>query len=248
MRTFIRLLAACVITVILATLPAQAAAGHGSDSLWAGQPPAALRQHTFELFARHGRPFVDPQWQLHFSNQAWYKPDPAYRDDRLTDQERLVLRGVMAQRLKLASVGDRQDRPLFQVERDILKSGKAIDWRPLAWLGAANGLCLIVFILWRKARVVALLGFVATTLLIYRGYQALSSIKSDVDIDTAYVLQGPIQTIDTQVGTTFLTLGDISYVYNGRYPFRVGEMVTLAVSSSGIVLQANGNRAPIKLK
>jgi hypothetical protein len=200
---------------------------------------------TFEIYARHGRTFIDPEWQQFFAAKSWYKPDPAYRDDRLTDDDRLLLRGVLGQRLKLAKVGERVDRPLWQIERDVLGSSKAVDWRPLAWMGAANGLFVIAFILWRKARVPALVGFIATSVLIYRGYHARATVKSDAEFDKAYVLKDAITTIDQKLGTTMLTLGNQAYAYRGRFPFRPGEVVTLSVSESGSVLTINGNRAPM---
>jgi hypothetical protein len=246
MRFLHRLAAAAAFVLMLAPIASQAAPlGRASAPPWENQTPTALRQMTYEIFARHGRPFADPEWQQHFASQSWYKPDPAYRDDRLTDDDRLNLRGVIGQRLKLAKPGERIDRPLWQIERDVLSTSKAVDWRPLAWLGAVNGLCIIVFILWRKARIPALVGFIATSVFIYRGFDARATVKSDAEFDAAYVLQGAITDIDQKGNTTWLSLGDQAYAYRGRFPFRAGEIVTLSVSTSGAVLTINGNRAPM---
>lgn len=42
-----------------------------------------LRVLRNELFARRGRVFKDPELQKYFSSQAWYKPDPEFKDDML---------------------------------------------------------------------------------------------------------------------------------------------------------------------
>jgi hypothetical protein len=238
--------AAAAIALTLSPLAAAAVSfGRPSPAPWEHKTPADLRTMTYEIFARHGRPFADPEWQGHFASQSWYRADPGYRDDRLTDDDRLLLRGVIGQRLKLARPSDQIDRPLWQIERDVLGSAKAVDWRPMAWLGAANGLCIIVFILWRKARIPALIGFIATTVFIVRGYNARSTVRNDAEFDAAYVRQGAITGLSNRGSTTWLTLGDESYAYKGRFPFREGEVVTLSVSASGAVLTVNGNRAPM---
>jgi len=244
MRLLHRWAAAAAVALTLSPLAA-AAYGGPSPAPWDHKTATELRTMTYEVFARHGRPFADPEWQAHFASQAWYRADPAYRDDRLTDSDRLVLRGVIGQRLKLARDSDRVDRPLWQIERDVLGSSKAVDWRPMAWLGAVNGLCIIVFILWRKARIPALIGFITTTVFIVRGYNARSEVRNDAEFDAAYVRQGAITGLANRGATTWLTLGDESYAYRGRFPFREGEVVTLSVSASGAVLTVNGNRAPL---
>ena len=40
-----------------------------------------------EIFAVHGRPFQDQELRAYFGQRAWYRPDPAYRDERLTPRE-----------------------------------------------------------------------------------------------------------------------------------------------------------------
>jgi hypothetical protein len=46
-----------------------------------------LRVLRNEVYARHGRVFKDPKLQEYFASQAWYKPDPAFTDDKLNDIE-----------------------------------------------------------------------------------------------------------------------------------------------------------------
>lgn len=247
MRLFHPLAAAAAVVLALTPVTARALPlGQPTPAPWEHQTPASLRQMTYEVFARHGRPFSDPEWQRHFAAESWYHPDPAYRDDRLTDDDRLLLRGVLGQRLKLAKPGERVDRPLWQVEREVLSAAKAVDWRPLAWWGAANGLCIIVFILWRKARIPALVGFIATSVFLYRGINERATVRNDARDDAAYVLQGAITGIEHRGSTTWLSLDEAtSFAYRGRFPFRSGEIVTLSVSRSGNVLTVNGNRAPL---
>jgi hypothetical protein len=43
-----------------------------------------LRLLRNTIYARRGRPFKSPLLQEHFSHMPWYKPDPAYTDQRLT--------------------------------------------------------------------------------------------------------------------------------------------------------------------
>ncbi|MBI3930061.1 MAG: YARHG domain-containing protein [Armatimonadetes bacterium] len=49
-----------------------------------------------EIFARHGRPFVDEELRRYFLSQGWYSPDPDYNDSRLSNVEKknaaLILR------------------------------------------------------------------------------------------------------------------------------------------------------------
>ena len=42
----------------------------------AGLSPAQLRMARNEIFARHGRPFRDPQLRAHFERYPWYRPRP----------------------------------------------------------------------------------------------------------------------------------------------------------------------------
>ena len=42
-----------------------------------------LRVLRNEVYARHGRIFKDPELQKYFVAQAWYKPNPDFKDDML---------------------------------------------------------------------------------------------------------------------------------------------------------------------
>jgi hypothetical protein len=46
-----------------------------------------LRVLRNEIYARHGRVFKDPKLQEYFLSQTWYKPDPAFTDDMLSEIE-----------------------------------------------------------------------------------------------------------------------------------------------------------------
>ena len=41
-----------------------------------------------EVFARHGRAFKTPKYVEHFTKTSWYKVDPNYSDDRLTQNDK----------------------------------------------------------------------------------------------------------------------------------------------------------------
>ncbi len=41
-----------------------------------------------EIYARHGRPFNNSYIRSYFLRQSWYKPDPGYRESRLSRLER----------------------------------------------------------------------------------------------------------------------------------------------------------------
>ena len=46
-----------------------------------------LRVLRNEIYARHGRIFKDPKLQKYFSEQEWYKPNPDFKDELLTEKE-----------------------------------------------------------------------------------------------------------------------------------------------------------------
>ena len=46
-----------------------------------------LRVLRNEVYARHGRIFKDPELQKYFAAQAWYKPNPDFKDDQLNEIE-----------------------------------------------------------------------------------------------------------------------------------------------------------------
>ena len=46
-----------------------------------------LRVLRNEVYARHGRVFKDAKLQKYFESQAWYKPNPDFKDDQLGEIE-----------------------------------------------------------------------------------------------------------------------------------------------------------------
>ncbi len=46
-----------------------------------------LRLLRNEIYARHGRVFKDADLQKYFDTQAWYKPNPEFKDDQLSETE-----------------------------------------------------------------------------------------------------------------------------------------------------------------
>jgi hypothetical protein len=46
-----------------------------------------LRILRNEIFARHGRVFKDAELQKYFVSQAWYQPNPEFKDDQLNETE-----------------------------------------------------------------------------------------------------------------------------------------------------------------
>ncbi|MFL6467235.1 MAG: YARHG domain-containing protein [Pyrinomonadaceae bacterium] len=46
-----------------------------------------LRVLRNEVYARHGRVFKDPELQKYFAAQAWYKPNPDFKDEMLNEIE-----------------------------------------------------------------------------------------------------------------------------------------------------------------
>ncbi len=54
--------------------------------------PAELRVLRNTVFARHGRAFESPGLQHFFSSRKWYKANPNYNDDLLTDVDRVNLK------------------------------------------------------------------------------------------------------------------------------------------------------------
>jgi hypothetical protein len=59
-----------------------------------------------EIYARHGRTFRDPWLAGYFASLAWYAPDPAYDDGRLTPLERRNVATLLAYEQGAASEAD----------------------------------------------------------------------------------------------------------------------------------------------
>jgi hypothetical protein len=49
-----------------------------------------------EIYARHGKVFKEPWLQKYFSSFAWYKADPNFTDDALTDVEKKNIATIAA--------------------------------------------------------------------------------------------------------------------------------------------------------
>lgn len=64
--------------------------------------PRDLKLLRNAVFARRGRPFKTPMVQGHFATVTWYKPDPAYKDSRLTevDKKNVQLIASLEQKLR----------------------------------------------------------------------------------------------------------------------------------------------------
>lgn len=60
-----------------------------------------LRLLRNEVYARHGRVFKDVKLQKSFTEMGWYKPNPDFKDDMLTDIEKANLK-IIADAEKLA--------------------------------------------------------------------------------------------------------------------------------------------------
>lgn len=48
-----------------------------------------------EIYARHGRPFQDPELRAIFLERGWYRPDAAYSDTRLTRRQADNVRALL---------------------------------------------------------------------------------------------------------------------------------------------------------
>jgi len=49
---------------------------------------AELRVMRNEVYAHHGRVFQDAELQNYFSKKTWYRQNPAYSDELLTEVDR----------------------------------------------------------------------------------------------------------------------------------------------------------------
>jgi hypothetical protein len=64
--------------------------------------PRDLKLLRNTIFARRGRAFVTPMLKAHFATVAWYKPDPKYTDDRLTNIDKKNVALIAGLEKKLA--------------------------------------------------------------------------------------------------------------------------------------------------
>jgi hypothetical protein len=63
------------------------ATGDITEEMLSGLYIEDLRVLRNELYARKGRVFKDKELQKYFSEQSWYKPDPDFKDEMLTEKE-----------------------------------------------------------------------------------------------------------------------------------------------------------------
>lgn len=63
--------------------------------------PRDLKLLRNAVFARRGRPFKTPMVQGHFATVSWYKPDPAYKDSRLTEVDKKNVQLILSLEKKL---------------------------------------------------------------------------------------------------------------------------------------------------
>ncbi len=63
--------------------------------------PRDLKLLRNTVFARRGRPFKTPLVQGHFATVTWYKPDPAYKDSRLTEVDKKNVQLILSLEKKL---------------------------------------------------------------------------------------------------------------------------------------------------
>lgn len=63
--------------------------------------PRDLKLLRNMVFARRGRPFKTPLVQGHFATVTWYKPDPAYKDSRLTEVDKKNVQLILSLEKKL---------------------------------------------------------------------------------------------------------------------------------------------------
>ncbi|MFZ5445694.1 MAG: YARHG domain-containing protein [Myxococcota bacterium] len=66
--------------------------------------PAMLRILRNTVFARHGRKFESPDLAEYFAKQPWYKPDAAYSDSRLTEDDKFEIELIQEFERRAATV------------------------------------------------------------------------------------------------------------------------------------------------
>jgi hypothetical protein len=107
-------------------------------------PLPALRSLRGIVFGRHGRPFTDePDVQAYLKTRAWYKPDSAYSNKRLSAMERAnldVIRATESRKHPQIETGDMRFYAGRAITAKMLGHHTAADWQLLAAeIGAAHG-------------------------------------------------------------------------------------------------------------
>ncbi len=104
----------------------------------------ALRSLRGIVFGRHGRPFTDePDVRAYLKGRPWYRPDPAYSNQRLSALEKAnidVIRRAESRKHTQIETGDMRFYRDRVVTTAMLGHHTAADWQLLAAeIGAAHG-------------------------------------------------------------------------------------------------------------
>lgn len=86
--------------------------------------PATLRILRNTVFARHGRKFESPDLADYFAKQPWYKPDAAYSDSRLTEDDKFEIELIQEFEKRAATVPSlREWKPGRKLDPAALEGG-----------------------------------------------------------------------------------------------------------------------------
>ena len=104
----------------------------------------ALRELRGIVFGKHGRPFTDElDVQRYLKSRPWYRPDPAFTNQRLSASERAnidVIRAAEARKHSQIETGDMRFYRDHVITTAMLGHHTAADWQLLAAeIGAAHG-------------------------------------------------------------------------------------------------------------
>src|ERR1043166_3803121 len=105
---------------------------------------AELRSLRGIVFGKHGRPFTDePDVQAYLKTRAWYRPDSAFTNQRLSAMEKAnldVIRAAEARKHSQIETGDMRFYRTRIITTAMLGHHTAADWSLLAAeIGAAHG-------------------------------------------------------------------------------------------------------------
>lgn len=74
-----------------------------------------------EVFARHGRPFVNPDYQKYFEQFNWYHSNPEYSDDLLSDSDRRDIGIILKYERELPNLSLREKTYLREIVETMRK-------------------------------------------------------------------------------------------------------------------------------
>lgn len=100
---------------------------------------AELRVLRNAVFARHGRQFESPGLQRYFSSRSWYKPNPAYSDDLLTDADRANLEVIAAAERQTRTAQATTAHASSRLEEKFAPENTRDDRVETVWVEGANG-------------------------------------------------------------------------------------------------------------